>query len=669
MSTFARGFPLLRPRRRFGADCSDPEFCPPELAEGDAVELPESIEAAAAVLEARGLATDPRRIDIYQLGTLFCRLITGQSVVSYMYTAGSKGKIPAMVRSLLERALGYNAADRFEDAAALAAAVEAVRATIDAAPASIHETPPQGSIVGRTANTPQGGHPAALPLPVGRIANPPYDPLAGKLPFEALGQYRILARVGHGGMGDVYRGYDESLKREVAVKVLPAELARSEDFVRRFHAEAAAAAQIAHPNVVPLFSIGEDAGHHYFAMQYIRGESLAARLALKRRLPVAEALDILQQCLAGLGAAHARGLIHRDIKPGNILLDAETGRAMLVDFGLVRRIDEASRMTATGVVMGTVDYIAPEQARGLPVDCRADLYAMGIVAYQLLAGRLPFTADTPTAMVFQHAYEKPYPLEEAAPDVPAPLLQIVARLMAKVPAERYQTAAEVLADLQAMRDGRPLTPFAAPTGGPGSGTDCQSVLHGPSAAAGGPGGLASADAASPGWDWNDGAFPAELPEVGRYGSWQRARDLAATMFRRHAPEFLQQLQSTTQQVDGALAHYQRRRNRLADLVCQGERVLADLPDGPDRERQRDEVEAVKLELAKADATLARLRSQRDLLQARLRVVGAGKALDAPILPGRRRRRTVMATTRFALAAAVGMVLLLRIWGYSSAPSR
>ena len=145
--------------------------------------------------------------------------------------------------------------------------------------------------------------------------------------------------------------------------------------------------------------------------------------------------------------------------------------------------------------------------------------------------------------------------------------------------------------------------------------------------------------------------------MGRYGPWQRARDLAATMFRRHAPEFIQQLQSTTQQADGAVDHYQRRRDRLANLVHEGERVLADLPDGPDRERQGEEVEAVKLELAKADATLARLKSQCDMLQARLRAVGAAKILDAPVLSGRRRRRTVMTTTIFALAVVAGMVLL------------
>ena len=210
-------------------------------------------------------------------------------------------------------------------------------------------------------------------------------------------------------MGDVYRAYDESLERQVAIKVLPPQFARDGDFVRRFHAEATAVAGLSHPNVVPIYFIGEEHGYHYFAMQYVEGESLAERLSREKRLPVDEALELIGQCLAGLQAAHQRGLIHRDVKPGNILLERHSGRAMLVDFGLVRRLNQSAAMTTTGVILGTVDYTAPEQARGLPVDGRTDIYAAGVLLYQLLCGQLPFTADTPTAMVFQHAYEKPSP--------------------------------------------------------------------------------------------------------------------------------------------------------------------------------------------------------------------------------------------------------------------
>ena len=165
-------------------------------------------------------------------------------------------------------------------------------------------------------------------------------------------------------MGDVYLGYEEALQRRWPSRCLPAELGRDEDFVRRFHAEATAVAKLTHPNIVPIYFIGQDAGCHFFAMQYVEGESLDRLLARRSRLGVDETLDVLGQCLAGLGAAHQAGLVHRDVKPGNVLLDAKTGRALVADFGLVKTAGDGHGMTATGVVLGTLDYIAPEQARG-----------------------------------------------------------------------------------------------------------------------------------------------------------------------------------------------------------------------------------------------------------------------------------------------------------------
>ena len=582
--------PQLSPspsRRRFGGECSDPEFCPPELAQGDALELPEQTAVAAEVLQAQGHLFDPRRIDVYQLGTLLCRLLTGESVAAYMFTARIKRAVPTAARSLLERMLGYDANDRLSDASSLVAALEelGVPASRPVESPSLHETPPHGSALGLSNDTPPEGRPAVE--------------LVEELPFEHLGHYRILARIGRGGMGDVYRGYDESLEREVAIKVLPAELARQADFIHRFRAEAMAAAKIGHPNVVPIFFIGEDAGHHFFVMQYIRGQTLSSRLASCGRLEVQEAVAVVEQCLRGLDAAHALGLIHRDVKPGNILLDQSTGRAMLVDFGLVRRIDDNARMTATGMVMGTVDYISPEQARGHAVDGRADLYSVGVLFYQVLSGRLPFVGEAPTAMLFQHAYEKPLPLEQVAPGLPEPLMTIVARLMAKDPAQRYQTASEVLADLQSFRDRRPLASLAPENRG-GQALDV------------GTGDL----------DWND-ELPLGLTDVPRYGPWQRARDWVATTLRRQSPQVFESLQSTIQQVDGAVATYERRRNRLARLVGEGQQLLDDLPEGPQRDQQREQLESLKLQLTQADATLARLRSQRDVLRARLRAAGAG----------------------------------------------
>ena len=438
--------------RSFGADDPDPEFCPPELSEAEDFILGEDIDSAAASLTARQLDLDPRSVDVYQLGVLLCRLVTGRPILQYMYAPTVKAKVPSFVRSLLDRALGHSTADRFASCDPLIDALDGALRLAEAmhTPTAAHETPASGSVSGANGSTPPGGERPD-------VVESDTPQASGTLPFERLGHYRIIRRVGRGGMGDVYQAHDESLNRPVAVKVLPTELARDESFVERFHAEAAAAAKVVHPNIVPVYSIGQDAGHHFFAMQFVEGESLAERLARQQRLPWDEALKIARQCLAGLEAIHAQGLIHRDIKPSNVLIDRRTGRAMLVDFGLVWGMDEGARRTATGMIMGTVDYIAPEQARGRKVDARADLYALGVLFYHLLAGRLPFEADTPTAMMFQHAYEKPFPLQEAVPEVPQPLADIVARMTAKNPNHRYASCAAVLADLQALLEGRPVT--------------------------------------------------------------------------------------------------------------------------------------------------------------------------------------------------------------------
>jgi serine/threonine protein kinase/formylglycine-generating enzyme required for sulfatase activity len=630
--------PAVRP---FGGEDSAPEFCPPELAGGEALELPAEIESAAVILRQHGSEFDPRRIDLYQLGVLLCQLVTGEPVLGYLYSPTVKAQVPAVVRTVLARALG-DAPGPFADCEALLAGLDEAIHQADAVetPTTMDETPAQGSMVWPGGDTPRSGNPPA-----------PAPKATGPLPFERLGHYRIIARIGHGGMGDVYQGYDESLDRYVAIKVLPPEFARDEDFVRRFHAEATAAARIAHPNVVPVYFSGEDAGHHFFAMQFIEGESLSQRLACKRRLPLAETLSIAEHCLAGLEAAHAEGLIHRDIKPGNILLDRRSGRAVVVDFGLVRMVGQSAQMTATGVVMGTVDYIAPEQARGLKVDARADIYSLGVLLYQLLAGRLPFTADTPTAMVFQHAYEEPYPLLEAAPDVPPAVAAIIGRMMAKRPEDRYVSCAELLADIRAFRQNSPLPPGEAPRGYPGV--------------------RAAFGEQQPADEMEPSAGSLALPAPAPTGLWQRAQDWAATMFRRHAPQAIQDLQTTTQQVDSAVAEYERRRRRLAKLVEEGRGILVELAGQigtnpseenavclrKQHEEQQRQVEDLELQLAKADATLAQLRSQHDLLEARLKAAQAQHAPEAD-RPRSSRRHVTVATVALCATLAFGSLLLL-----------
>jgi serine/threonine protein kinase len=657
--------------RRFGGADSDPEFCPPELTGGAGLELPAAIEAATDVLRKAGYAIDPRRIDVYQLGTVLCQLITGQPVLSYIYDATVKAHVPALLRPLLERTLGLESPERFENCETLVQALDQALQEREFAEASsaARDTPAQGSHVFLRDDTPPQGTPQRSAAHE-----------SAELPFQRLGHYRIMEQIGSGGMGDVYRGYDESLDRPVAIKVLPPQLARNADFVRRFHAEATAAASIAHPNVVPIYSIGEDVGHHYFAMQYVAGESLAERLHRQGHFPVDQALELVGQCLAGLQAAHSRGLIHRDVKPGNILIEQQTGRAMLVDFGLVRRLDESARMTATGVLMGTVDYIAPEQARGRSVDARADIYSLGVLCYQVLSGHLPFIAESPTAMVFQHAYEPPFPLEEAMPGLPPPVVQIVGRMMAKDPDQRYPDCAAVLADIQAYRQGRPLAPAVSESKEAGP----SEVLEEPKST-------------------DEPELPEGLSRLLAPGRGQGVREWAATMFRRHAPQYLQEMQGTSQQMDAAVAHYERRRNRLARLCHESRAIEAELSEQIEahvaaaaaaaacataatehekdaalaRQREHEETqtalrsqhalqrqqgEDLEAQLSQADATLARLHSQRDLLNARLKAAEARRAMELGAPPRSARRLQMMVGT--AIATTVALVLGMSLLGRS-----
>ncbi|HUT95100.1 MAG TPA: serine/threonine-protein kinase [Thermoguttaceae bacterium] len=186
-------------------------------------------------------------------------------------------------------------------------------------------------------------------------------------PPPHLGQYRIVARIGSGTLGELYKGYEEALDRVVAIKVLPARLARDAELVRRFRAEATSAAKVVHPNVVPIHFIGQESEHHFLVRQYIEGESLAERLADRGQLELDRTLHVLEHCLAGHGAVHAHGLIHRGIKPGNILIETRTGRAMLVDFGLAHGADASTPAAYAEIVLATVDYLPPEQARHEPV--------------------------------------------------------------------------------------------------------------------------------------------------------------------------------------------------------------------------------------------------------------------------------------------------------------
>jgi serine/threonine protein kinase len=269
-----------------------------------------------------------------------------------------------------------------------------------------------------------------------------------------LGHYEVLEVIGKGGMGIVLKAFDDKLHRVVAIKVLAPALATSDSARQRFVREARAAAAVTHDNVIDIHAV-EDAGPvPYLVMQFIDGPTLQKKLEQTGPLPVREILRIGRQIAAGLAAAHAKGLVHRDVKPANVLLENGIERVKITDFGLARAADDAS-LTQSGMVAGTPAYMSPEQANGEPVDPRSDLFSLGSVLYTLCTGHAPFRADTTMAVLRRVCEQTPQPIREVNPDVPACLGAIIGRLHVKQPADRFQTAAEVadvlgrdLADLQ-----------------------------------------------------------------------------------------------------------------------------------------------------------------------------------------------------------------------------
>ena len=260
---------------------------------------------------------------------------------------------------------------------------------------------------------------------------------------RALGaHYELDCEIGRGGMGIVYRAKDRRLKRTVAIKVLPPELAFRSEIKTRFLREAETAAQLNHPNIVDIYSVDEAQQIVYFVMAYIPGDNLAKRLHDTGAMPVAETKRILRDVADALSYAHERGVIHRDIKPDNILIDQGSGRPMVTDFGIARAITEGdSRLTATGTAIGTPTYMSPEQAAGdRTIDGRSDLYALGVVAYQMLNGAPPFTASSTPAILVKHLSERPIPVEQRRADVPRELSRVVMTLLEKDPAARFPSA-------------------------------------------------------------------------------------------------------------------------------------------------------------------------------------------------------------------------------------
>ena len=273
--------------------------------------------------------------------------------------------------------------------------------------------------------------------------------LPADLVSALAGTYELLQEIGRGGMGVVYAGRDVRLDRLVAIKVLP-DLVSSNAVRERFLREARAAARLTHPSIVPIYSADERSGVTFLVMGYVDGPTLSAKLRDGSALSPADAVPILRDVALALDAAHARGVVHRDIKPENILIDRATGRAMVTDFGIARLADamQSGALTKTGQVLGTVGYMSPEQVTGSEVDGRSDLYSLGVVAFEALAGRLPFDGPAPVVIV-AHA-TKPAPLlASVAPHVPAELCAVVDRCLLKHPADRYATGNALASALEA----------------------------------------------------------------------------------------------------------------------------------------------------------------------------------------------------------------------------
>ncbi len=259
------------------------------------------------------------------------------------------------------------------------------------------------------------------------------------------GRYRLEAKLGSGGMSTVYLARDTTLDRSVAVKVMHREMSEQEDQLQRFRQEARAVAKLSHPNVVAVIDAGEDGGHPYIVFEYVEGETLKQRINRVGALDPQEALAYAIEIARGLTVAHNRNMVHRDIKPQNVLIDSE-GRAKLTDFGISRQLEQDG-MTATGRVLGTTDYVAPEQAMGHPVDQRSDIYSLGVVLYEMLVGQVPFHADSQVGVAMKHVNEELPDVQQRRPELSAATAMVVERATAKDPAQRYQEVGELIDDL------------------------------------------------------------------------------------------------------------------------------------------------------------------------------------------------------------------------------
>ena len=300
--------------------------------------------------------------------------------------------------------------------------------------------------------------PAKPQISVTRTIELPADELARGTLFA--GRYEIIEELGAGGMGRVYRAFDKKIDEEVALKLLKPAIAADKRIVERFRNELKIARKIRHANVCGMFDLGEEGETLFISMEYVRGEDLSSLIRRTEKLTAGKAVLIARQVAEGLGEAHKLGVVHRDLKPGNIMVDKE-GNAKIMDFGIARS-QTLPGTTAEGVIIGTPEYMSPEQVEGKPADQRSDIYSMGIILYEMVTGRPPFAGDTPFSIAYKHRHEEPEDPRKLNPHVPDALNRVILRCLEKDREARYQTAQELLADLQKMESGAPVSAETAP---------------------------------------------------------------------------------------------------------------------------------------------------------------------------------------------------------------
>jgi serine/threonine protein kinase len=260
---------------------------------------------------------------------------------------------------------------------------------------------------------------------------------------KRIGAYQIVEQIGQGGMATVFKAYQPSMDRYVAIKILPSHFTEDESFVGRFTQEARTLARLEHPHILPVHDYGEQEGITYLVMRYVQAGTLKDLIAREGPMALEEAARILGQVGRALDYAHSQGVVHRDIKPSNVLVD-QRGDTFLTDFGIAKLVAETAQFTASGAIIGTPAYMSPEQGMGKPADSRCDIYSLGVVLYELVTGRVPFEAETPLAVLLKHVND-PLPLpRQIKPDLPAAVERVILKAMAKAPEDRFQSAQEMI---------------------------------------------------------------------------------------------------------------------------------------------------------------------------------------------------------------------------------